>query len=131
MQKLDPEIRRRLEKLLKFRRLREKTVGQYLRELSELSRRVLTDREAEASARVFAALSDMTRIKILRLLGKREMCVCELMVALGLSQPAASYHLRILQSCRLIKPVRKGKWIFYELSNRRLLNLVNKFIELA
>ena len=128
MNSLDPAVRRRLERLIKFRG--GKTVEQYVDELSRLSQKVLKSRRIKVASRVFAAVSDPIRISILKLLSRRRrMCVCELMIALGLSQPAVSYHLKLLRGCGLIRPVRSGKWVFYEIASRRLANLIFKLVE--
>ena len=128
MNSLDPAVRRRLKRLVEFRG--GKTVEQYVGELSRLSRRVLKSRRIKVAAGVFAAVSDPVRISVLKLLSRRRrMCVCELMIALGLSQPAISYHLKLLRRCGLIRPVRSGKWVFYEIASRRLANLIFKLVE--
>ena len=57
----------------------------------------------------------MTRLAILTMLQDGEMCVCEIMEALPVSQPAVSHHLRILRQAGLIADRRQGKWIFYSL----------------
>jgi len=51
------------------------------------------------------------------LLSSREMCVCEVMVALDLTQPTASHHLRILENVALVKDRKDGKWVFYSLKD--------------
>ena len=128
MNSLDPVVRRRLERLVEFRG--GKTVKRYVNELSRLSRKVLKSRKIKVAAGVFAAASDPVRISVLKLVSRRRrMCVCELMIALGLSQPAISYHLKLLRECGLIRPVRSGRWVFYEIANRRLANLVFKLVE--
>jgi len=77
-------------------------------------------------SRLFKALADKTRLKILMLLDIREMCVCEIMVALNLTQPTASHHLGILESVGLVKDRREGKWVFYSLKNKRIMKLMKK-----
>jgi len=62
------------------------------------------------------SMADETRLTILSMLQDGEMCVCELMEALPVSQPAVSHHLRILRQAGLITDRRQGKWIFYSLS---------------
>ncbi|HVP36727.1 MAG TPA: metalloregulator ArsR/SmtB family transcription factor [Terriglobales bacterium] len=64
---------------------------------------------------VFKALGDETRLRILKLLLKRELCVCELETALDLSQSKVSRHLTILRSLSLVVDRREGVWIFYSL----------------
>ena len=65
--------------------------------------------------RVLKALSDETRLRILKLLSKRKLCVCELEAALGLPQSKVSRHLTVLRSAGLVEDRRDGLWIFYSL----------------
>lgn len=65
--------------------------------------------------RVFKALSDETRIRLLKLLQQRELCVCELMQALNMTQPRVSRNLRILKDAGLVKDRREGLWVHYSL----------------
>ncbi len=64
----------------------------------------------------FKALGEETRIKIIHMLCKEEMCVCELIDKLNLSQSAVSHHLKILKQAGLLQDRRRGKWIFYSLN---------------
>ena len=66
--------------------------------------------------KVFRALSDPTRIRIIKLLEKRKMCVCELTKVLGASQPNVSHHLKILKDAGLVNDLKEGLWVNYELS---------------
>ena len=67
-------------------------------------------------ARVFKALGDENRIKILTLLHTGERCACRLQEALNISQPTLSHHMRILQDAGLVSARKDGKWIYYSLS---------------
>ena len=67
--------------------------------------------------RVMKAASDPTRVKILKMLGKRSMCVCEIQTALGTAQSTASKHLRILEGAGLVRSEKEGLWVNYLLSN--------------
>ena len=78
------------------------------------------------SSKLFKALSDPTRLKMLKLLEIRGMCVCEIMVALELTQPTASHHLNILEGAELVEKKRQGKWIFHSIANQGLLKLIEK-----
>ena len=62
------------------------------------------------------ALGDEVRLKILHMLTEREMCVCEIIDRLDMSQPAVSHHLKILRQVGLVKDSRDGKWIYYSLN---------------
>ncbi|MDD5454412.1 MAG: metalloregulator ArsR/SmtB family transcription factor [Candidatus Ratteibacteria bacterium] len=64
--------------------------------------------------KVFKALSDETRLRILKILQERdELCVCEIMQALNISQTRASRNLGILKDAGFITDRRKGLWVFY------------------
>jgi len=73
------------------------------------------------------ALSDETRLRILKILLERECCVCEVMQALDISQSRASRNLRILQNADFLKVRRDGVWIVYsvdwETANRYTTSL--------
>lgn len=68
---------------------------------------------------LFRALSDQTRLRIMVLLSERELCVCQLEWALGLTQAKVSRHLTVLKNTGLVKDRREGLWIFYCLSAPR------------
>lgn len=74
------------------------------------------------------ALANETRLSILRLLSVREMCVCELTVALGLTQPTASHHLSILQKAGLVNDRKEGKWVFYSIDKREVIENLFDFL---
>ena len=80
---------------------------------------------------VFFGLADSTRLKILQLLAREELCACEVMAALGLTQPTTSHHLGILERSRLVASRREGKWVFYTLSNPKVAELLTKAISLV
>jgi len=66
---------------------------------------------------LFKALSDLTRLQcILLIQHEQELCVCELMAALELSQPKVSRHLALLREVGLLEAERRGQWIYYRLS---------------
>jgi ArsR family transcriptional regulator len=65
------------------------------------------------SARVFHALSDETRLRILELLHEGERCVCDLSEAVGAQQSRLSFHLRTLKEAGLVTDRRQGRWIYY------------------
>ena len=63
--------------------------------------------------RVFKALSDENRIRILKQLKGGEKCGCELLEALQITQPTLSHHMKILCDCGIVKSRREGKWMHY------------------
>lgn len=64
-------------------------------------------------ARLFHALSDVTRLRVLDLLREGERCVCDLSLALGAQQSRLSFHLRTLKEAGLVSDRREGRWIYY------------------
>ena len=66
---------------------------------------------------VFKALSDETRLRILKLLEHGELCVCDIVGALQMIQPKVSFHLCVLKEAGLIKDRRQGKWIHYRITD--------------
>ena len=78
----------------------------------------LSDAEAAATARLFKALADPHRVKILNLLATspEPVCVCEFTGPLGLSQPTVSHHLKKLVDAGLLEREQRGTWAYYGLS---------------
>ena len=79
------------------------------------------DRDAELMV-LLKALSDPTRLKIVKLLGRRGHAVCVNMLAasLGITQSAVSQHLRILRQAGLVEAERMGNFVHYSLNGRRI-----------
>ncbi len=67
--------------------------------------------------KVMKALSDPNRVKMVKLLQRRVMCVCEIQNALGLAQSTVSKHLKILEEAGLITYLKEGPWVNYRLSD--------------
>ncbi|MDQ1914009.1 metalloregulator ArsR/SmtB family transcription factor [Paenibacillus sp. GD4] len=64
----------------------------------------------------FKMLGDKSRLTILALLKERELCVCEIVEIMRMSQPNVSQHLRKLKAAGLVFENRKGQWIYYSLN---------------
>lgn len=67
--------------------------------------------------KVMKALSDPNRIKIVKLLEEKTMCVCELRAALDISQPSVSKHLKILEESGFVDSRKEGLWVNYFLTD--------------
>ena len=67
--------------------------------------------------KVMKALSDPNRVKTLKLLQQKPMCVCEIQKALGLAQPTVSKHLKILEDAGLVTYSKSGLWVNYTLAD--------------
>jgi ArsR family transcriptional regulator len=85
--------------------------------------------EAEATARLFKALGDPARVKIVNLLAHSDghVCCCELVPELGLTQATVSHHLKKLTDAGLLEREQRGKWAYFSLNpeaSSRLAGLV-------
>jgi ArsR family transcriptional regulator len=80
----------------------------------------------DKQSRFFKALADETRLRMLKLLEVRELCVCEVMVALDLTQPTASHHLGLMETAGLVKGRKEGKWVFYRIAEPKLVESMHK-----
>jgi ArsR family transcriptional regulator, arsenate/arsenite/antimonite-responsive transcriptional repressor len=85
------------------------------------------DQEAsETLARIFKALADPTRVRLLSLIAAadtREACVCHLTDPIGLSQPTISHHLKQLVDAGLLTREQRGKWAYYRVVDETLTAL--------
>jgi ArsR family transcriptional regulator len=70
------------------------------------------------ASKLFKALSDETRLRILKMLEARPLCVCEIQHVLKGSQPNVSHHLKTLSEAGLVDSKRDGLWIAYRLADK-------------
>lgn len=70
----------------------------------------------ETLVRNFKALSDKNRLRILKLLQIRSLCVCEITEILGVSTPTVSNHLAVLVEAGLLRFEKEGRWVHYHLA---------------
>jgi ArsR family transcriptional regulator len=75
--------------------------------------------QIESMERLFQALGDATRLRILGLLLTGEVCVCDIHDSLKISQPKASRHLAYLRRAGLVAARRQGLWMYYRLADTR------------
>jgi len=76
------------------------------------------------SSKIFKALSDPTRLRIVELLEKKEICACEFVPLTKKAQPTVSQHLRTLENSGIIKSRKEGKMVIYSLTNPKIIDLV-------
>jgi len=93
--------------------------------------RELDDLEISRLERLFSGLGDKTRLKIVKLLSREELCACEVMAAFDLTQPTASHHLGILERSGLVASRREGKWVFYSIADAKVETLLTKGSQLV
>ncbi len=83
------------------------------------------------TARWFHALSDETRLEILRLLSAGERCVCDLTETLDAAQSRLSFHLKVLKMAGLVTDRREGRWVYYSLKSEALAAMKEVLEELT
>jgi len=121
-----PKSNKRLARLISSGICSAEDASKYAAELRQIADEVAEVETNAKQSRFFKALADETRLKILKLLEVREMCVCEVMVALDLTQPTASHHLGILENAGLVKDRKEGTWVFYSIANPKLIENMHK-----
>ena len=89
-------------------------------------REVLTAPLAWRIADIFKALGDPTRVKIIALLDAGELCVGEICLTLGMSQPAVSSQLRLLRTLGIVSVRREGKHAYYRLADEHVRHLFHQ-----
>jgi ArsR family transcriptional regulator len=120
-------VKSRLQRLISTGICATEDASKYEAELKELINTKIDKELIKYQSKLFKALSDPIRLKILKLLAIREMCVCEIMVALDLTQPTSSHHLEILEDVDLIESRKEGKWVFFKLTKPQMIKLIEKF----
>ena len=78
----------------------------------------ITAAEAKQLAALFRVLSEPARLQMLSLIAAQptqEVCACELVESLGLSQPTVSHHLKVMYEAGLLEKERRGTWIYYRI----------------
>ena len=82
----------------------------------------------EVNAKIFKALSDQNRLKIIHILSDGERCACELLNYFNFTQPTLSHHMKVLIECGLVEARKCGTWNYYKISNESANELI-KFIK--
>lgn len=85
---------------------------------SPLTGGVIDEQSAAQLARVFKALGDPTRVRLVSMIAaaeRAEACICDLTDPVGLSQPTVSHHMKLLVDAGLVVREQRGKWAYYRL----------------
>lgn len=91
----------------------------------------MDDVTARDLAKVFKALGDPTRVKLLSMIvgsSSGEMCLCDLTDPVGLSQPTVSHHMKLLVEAGLVVREQRGKWAYYRPTTTRLAAAAKAFM---
>ena len=86
-----------------------------------------------SAAALFKALSDETRLRIVRTMARSqsELCECNIVPLFGLSQSTISYHLKVLREAGLVESEKRGLWSYYRVNPRVLMAAVKTLADLA
>lgn len=79
----------------------------------------------EEKVDIFKALADKSRLSILDMLSCGEICACEIIKVLGLTQPTISHHMKILQKVGLVNGRKEGKWMHYSINKEKVEEISN------
>ena len=120
-------VNHRLKRLTETDLCQAEVADEYRKELIRLADDAADAETAKKNSRFFKALSDEKRVRIVKLLRVKEMCICELMVCLDMTQPNLSHHIQILENAGIVNRTKKGKWVYCSLADRKL---VENMIEL-
>lgn len=74
------------------------------------------------------ALSEVTRLRILNLLYEKELCVCDIMEALQISQTKASRHLIYLKNAELVKDRKQAQWVYYSIALDERMKFIDNLV---
>lgn len=87
------------------------------------------EKDYEVNSKIFKALSDPNRLKIIDILSCGEKCACEILENFNFTQPTLSHHMKVLIECDLVVARKEGTWNYYTLNsvntNRLALFLMN------
>lgn len=77
---------------------------------------------------LFKALADETRLEILDMLAKEELCACHILESFNITQPTLSYHMKILVEAGLVDSRKDGTWMRYNINTEKMSNIKDKVI---
>lgn len=97
--------------------------------VQDIQTQILNTAKAQRMAEFFSLLGDANRLRLLSVLAKQELCVCDLATTLGMSESAVSHQLRALRGMRLVRYRKVGRQVFYSLLDRHVLELYNAVAE--
>ena len=83
------------------------------------------EKNNEEKVLMFKALSDNNRLQIIDMLSCGEMCACEILKKLNITQPTLSHHMKTLIDCNLVGARKEANWMYYKLNKNRINELVS------
>ena len=80
--------------------------------------------------KILKALGDKSRLRIVKMLQQKDLCVCEITAVLGLATSTVSSHLSILRNAEIVGDIKDGKWVEYHLNTRTENIFINGLLPL-
>lgn len=97
--------------------------------LDNIKDELLEENGIDKLARIYKALGDPSRLKIIYVLSKSPLCVCDIATLLDMTQSSISHHLRMLRDLNLVKFRKDGKLVIYSLDDDHVLRLFEEGIQ--
>lgn len=97
--------------------------------VKEVKKAAISRDGATDLSRIFQVMSDPTRLRIISLLTQKELCVCDIAAALGMTQSAVSHQLRVMRMAQLVKYRKEGRIAFYALDDEHVLKLFTQGLD--
>ena len=94
--------------------------------IKEVQENMIKNNDLDKISKIFKAISDPTRIKILYALKAHELCVCDISVVLNMTQSAISHQLKVLKDVDLVRTRKDGKTRFYKLADEHVHTLFSQ-----
>lgn len=97
--------------------------------VNKVQQSMLPDEHLSSLSELFKILGDRTRMRILHALSHHELCVCDLVTIIGMSQPAVSHQLRLLRAAKVVRYRKVGKNVYYSLEDDHVTVLLSTALE--
>ncbi|OLS02285.1 ArsR/SmtB family transcription factor [Tissierella creatinophila] len=110
---------------------KEVCIGHFAKKdlLNDISESLKSENGLDLLSKIFKAMGDGSRLKIIYILSKSPLCVCDIAQLLNMDQSLVSHHLRTLRNLNLVKFKRHGKQIVYSLDDKHVLDLLVEGLE--
>lgn len=110
---------------------KEVCIGHFAEEslLKEISKELKAEDGLDLLGLIFKAMGDSSRLKIIYILSKSPLCVCDIADVLNMTQSLVSHHLRSLRNLNLVKFEKQGKQVIYSLDDEHVLDLLKEGLE--
>lgn len=109
----------------------EKCIGHFAEQslLDDINLSLKAEDGLDLLGKIFKAMGDPSRLRILYILSKSPLCVCDIADVLDMTQSLVSHHLRSLRNLKLVKFKRQGKQVIYSLDDDHVLDLIKEGLD--